>query len=335
MANDGWVYQGRQEHGWFGDGRKPGGDLPDSDVVGQGLDDRIRGLGRAAVAAIPARQRHHAAASFDAAALARLVRVMRAWVGGLHLSPAEFASRFIGRAVDDPVVEHFRTAAERVAGAWTQTDLREATGALAAGMLGVGLDRWRRELGELETRAEVQGNGSAGASNSVRYTLRLTVSGAPYDVAAIDYNPMDVPLSPAAIKVEDRLNEIGQAIVIRLTGRFDNYTVTQAGSILHAIFAAAVEAANIPGVTVEQSFAPDGEIKNYGADGSKRTDVLFRNPENNKVEGIWDWKVGKAELTVRRAKELVEHVDGTAGSPVNARRIPVRMLRVKLLPGPG
>jgi hypothetical protein len=201
-------------------------------------------------------------------------------------------------------------------------------------MTETGLEKWPRALAGLQERAQASGKAGPAEPGSARFHLTVTVSDAPYDVAAIDYDPREVPMSAAAKEVEDKLNDIGNAIAAEMSGRLDNYSRAAAGSILHAIFARAVKAAKIPGVTVEESFAPNGDYARYGADGAKRTDVVFLNPATEKIEGIWDWKIGRAELTAPRAKELAEHVAGTYGKPDLARSIPVRELHVDLVPGP-
>lgn len=92
-----------------------------------------------------------------------------------------------------------------------------------------------------------------------------------------------------------------------------------------------MRAANIPGVRVEESYAPNGEVVRYGSDGSKRTDVILINPRTGQLEAIWDWKIGSARLTVSRAQELVEYASGTAGKPDLAPKVPVREMHVNIV----
>jgi len=155
-----WEDQGRQEHGYFGHGTAPpktgesegaGGDR--FARTSAALDARIRGLGNGAIAGLPARLRYHYAALFPEPVLAQLTEAMRAWVQGLGLDRAEFAARFFGAGPNSPTVEHLREATRIVAGARTSADLMAAIDQLAAGMQAVGLDRWRRFLGEAQQRA--------------------------------------------------------------------------------------------------------------------------------------------------------------------------------------
>jgi hypothetical protein len=147
-------------YGWFGNGTKPQEDSPpdsarqgSSDRPG-GLDQRIRSLGRTAIAGLPRSKRTHAAAPFNGAALDRLTTAMGAWVGGLRLDRADFAARFFNRTPDSPAVEHLRQAAQIVAGATTNGAMRDATDQLAADMQAVGLDHWSRFLKDAQDRAE-------------------------------------------------------------------------------------------------------------------------------------------------------------------------------------
>lgn len=165
MSQDGWMWQGRQEHGWFGHGTKPrsgpaGGGNGRGHAYGTApatLDERIRALGYAAIAGLPASKRHHPAASFDGSALERLVGAMRVWVGGLGLDHATFAARYFDRPPSSPVVGHLRRATEIVAGATTSAEMRAATDALVDGMLAVGLDGWPRVLRDAYERAMAAG----------------------------------------------------------------------------------------------------------------------------------------------------------------------------------
>jgi hypothetical protein len=64
-----WQEQGRQEHGWFGNGTGPA--RPDgagaADDVSPNLDERIRSVAAGAIAALPAAQRRQRRISRPAA----------------------------------------------------------------------------------------------------------------------------------------------------------------------------------------------------------------------------------------------------------------------------
>ena len=158
MAGESWIYQGRQHHMWFGHGTKP---KDGSDGTPGTLDARIRLLAATAIAGLPNRYRHHAAALFKPGDADRLVQAMRAWVGGLNLRRDRFAAVLFDRSPDDAAVTNLRHAAEIVATASTSAEMRDATDALARGMVAVGLDWWRRFLADAGDRAQESGLGLA------------------------------------------------------------------------------------------------------------------------------------------------------------------------------
>lgn len=141
-GNDGWMWQGRQHHQWFGHGTKPKDGAATKSAAGD-LAARIHGLGHTLVASLPRPQRHHAALRMDAQDHARLDRVLVAIVGGLRATATSFAAHFFAAPPDAPYVGPFREAARLVAAAETQADLRDASDALAGAATAVGLDRWR------------------------------------------------------------------------------------------------------------------------------------------------------------------------------------------------
>ena len=62
--HNGWMYQGRQSHMWFGHGTKPvdGSAAADAKPDLGSIDERIHNLGHTLVAGLPASKRHHSAA---------------------------------------------------------------------------------------------------------------------------------------------------------------------------------------------------------------------------------------------------------------------------------
>lgn len=155
-----------------------------------------------------------------------------------------------------------------------------------------------------------------------RFGLDVHFGRSPYDTAAIDFDPREVGLTPAANEVNTIIERVTREVVQAADGEFDQTTRQIAGIKLHDRLAKALQACNIPGVSVEETIAPDSEIKNYGQDGAKRTDITYRDASGN-VQAIWDYKVGNASLTRRRAQDLIEYATGVANKPVLARQIPV------------
>ena len=140
IGHDGWIYQGRQYHQWFGHGTKP---RDDAETTLETLDERIHGLGHTLIASLPASKRYHSATRLDAAGHARLDRVLHAMVRNTHASKAAFAAHFFEAGPDASFVAPFRMAAQAVATAAVPSDMHKASDALASAAMAVGLDRWR------------------------------------------------------------------------------------------------------------------------------------------------------------------------------------------------
>ena len=103
--------------------------------------------------------------------------------------------------------------------------------------------------------------------------------------------------------------EILYDILIQVNGavsaRRDPLSARLYGVIVHAEFARAVRARNLPGigtVGVEQSFDPDG-LARYGLDGSIRTDIVLRN-EQRQIIAIYDVKTGNATMEPAREAKI-------------------------------
>jgi len=94
-----WQDQGRQEHGWFGNGTAAGHtDADDGRFIGSdGLGQRITAVAYSAIASLPRAVRAWAERQLDARSLSRLTEVMTAWSRGGKLDPASFAEHFFGR----------------------------------------------------------------------------------------------------------------------------------------------------------------------------------------------------------------------------------------------
>lgn len=142
--HDGWTYQGRQYHMWFGHGTKPTDGSPAADAKPDlgSIDERVHNLGHTLVAGFPASKRHHAAARLNIEDHARLDRVMEAVVRAIPMGPRVTALRVLGMHPDGRGVEAFVDAGRILAAAKTQADLRNATDRLATSAQEIGLDRF-------------------------------------------------------------------------------------------------------------------------------------------------------------------------------------------------
>jgi hypothetical protein len=122
----GWEEQGRQEHGWFGNGTsaqdKQAATTGDGGVPGR-LTERVQAVILGAVAALPRESRYRAAARLDVKTLDRLTNAMTAWARGAGTDMASFAGRFFGRSADDPIVGKLWAAATMADRARSHADL--------------------------------------------------------------------------------------------------------------------------------------------------------------------------------------------------------------------
>ena len=142
--HDGWMYQGRQYHMWFGHGTKPVDGPPAGAKLDLGsTDERIHSLGHTFVAGLPASKRHHAVARLGTDDHARLDRVMKGVVRALPLGPRVTALRVLGMHPDGRGVAAFVDAGRILASAQAHADLREATDKVAASAQEMGLDAFK------------------------------------------------------------------------------------------------------------------------------------------------------------------------------------------------
>ncbi len=153
---------------------------------------------------------------------------------------------------------------------------------------------------------------------------------APYQTAAIGYDPRRVPFTPEADAVEVRLNEITRAVIKQWEGKVDGLSPQQIGTLLHMQLERAVRAANIPGVLVEHGIAPEGGDARYGEEDSLRTDVIYTNPATGRVEGIWDYKTGTADLSLSRARELADRAGKRVPEGEPEVKVPVIMIKIRI-----
>ena len=139
-----WEDQGRQTHGWFGNGKAPDGNQ----------DARIDAIAYAAIASIPARTRGHFSASFDRHSLGQLRTAMAVWMNARTLDRASFADILLDPSVPRAAVDRLRVAAEVARNARSRRQLAHGSAALADAMTGIGLGRWPRFLRDAARRAD-------------------------------------------------------------------------------------------------------------------------------------------------------------------------------------
>jgi len=154
-----WQDQGRQYHMWFGHGtsglkEKPSKAGPDPMFDPGSLDKRIDAVAHGSLMHLPRKEWHRPVLSFDRERLERLRTAMTTWLGARALSNAAFGAKLLDPLTSDAAVGALRAAAKGAQTAQSHEDLKDASGELAAGMQGVGLDKWPGFLRDAADRAE-------------------------------------------------------------------------------------------------------------------------------------------------------------------------------------
>lgn len=336
--HDGWIWQGRQYHGWFGHGTKPVEATTPATAVAT-LDERIAALPRVAVASLPAQHRHHRSARFEGAAAGQLVRAMGAWIKGLRLSPEQFASVFFDSSPNRPGIENLHRAAAMTAAARTHADMRSATDQLAAGMMAVGLDNWPHFLEGADERTKSRGIPSAMVTGSVQPIGGASSTEMPAGEDRVDSvgsvrvlgGSADLVAGPTTrgestaeiLDVEGKIAAIAEQVKSQVEPETVwGMSARDIGTMLHTKFRKAVDDAvrrgELPNrVRTEQSYV-EGVPARYGFAGSFRTDVLLADAKG-KVIAIWDYKTGgQPTIPTRRIDQLRQSVMEDFKSPPDA-----------------
>ena len=155
----GWQDQGRQGHGWFGDGTSmdaPRDKRDGSDAAPATSGGRIDAIAHSVIAHVGSDDRTHAALLFDARSLKKLRDTMQSWNSAGALSRDAFRQRFLDLRADDATVDLLRSAAKGAAEAKTNADLVAPGAALTKAMQRIGLDRWTATLNDAADRANAQ-----------------------------------------------------------------------------------------------------------------------------------------------------------------------------------
>lgn len=157
-----WEDQGRQFHGWFGDGTAPPKPEPPTNGAASIFDPgayeaRIDAVAYAAVAHMPQADRQRQAASFDRQRLENLRTAMMAWIGVRSMTDAAFAERLLDPSTGNKAIGLLRAAAEGVRTATTHQELSDAAADLAGAMRSIGLQKWSGFLRDAAERADAAG----------------------------------------------------------------------------------------------------------------------------------------------------------------------------------
>jgi hypothetical protein len=167
-----WEDQGRQEHGYFGDGKGPEKPKDGGMFAPNAVTDRMTAVIHASVAALPNKSRGFSAAQLNDARTKDLAVAMTKWSKAGSLPKSDFAAAFFDRDGDDPVVVLLREAAETAASAKSQADLRDASTLLAEAEQKIGLGHWRGFVDDAVKRGCNSGNSLGRRARRQRMLLR-------------------------------------------------------------------------------------------------------------------------------------------------------------------
>lgn len=159
-VNESWVYQGRQGHGWFGNGTAPEDD-DDSDSAAGATDlfrpanagQRVDYVASSLIMHVPRNDRGRWNSAVSDSARANLKTAVAAWYGARAMDRDAFRTQFLDPYASDEVVDRLRGAAKGMVEGRTHDDLAKAGDDLAAAAQTVGVDGWPRFLGNASHQA--------------------------------------------------------------------------------------------------------------------------------------------------------------------------------------
>ena len=160
MSSDGYLYQGRQEHGWFGHGTKPHDESGPDDGASAAPEEFGSRMGQLLHAAAEVLTRGHPALRTGARELAPLTTAAAAWAVHGHLDRTEFHRRLLPPWVPHEAVDGLRRAAEGAAHAESRAELHNLADGFAATLQTVGVDHWPTLVQESALLAQQQGQAS-------------------------------------------------------------------------------------------------------------------------------------------------------------------------------
>ena len=161
-GNQSWQYQGRQEHGWFGDGTSPksaSGDGSGSQAAPNPLFDPANAGQRLDYAAhsifmrVPSSERSRWTGAASSTIRLQLATSVAAWYGAAGLSRDAFRARFLDPSISDQTVDDLRSATKAIVEGGSYADLAKAGKDLAAAAQGIGVSRWSRFVSDSSQRA--------------------------------------------------------------------------------------------------------------------------------------------------------------------------------------
>ena len=158
-VNNHWMYQGRQSHGWFGNGTAPKDG--DDDAAGanelfrpSNAGERVDAAAHLIIASAPRNERGRWSYAASDAGRDRLKTAVAAWYGASAMSRDAFRTQFLNPYTSDETVDRLRGAARGLIEARNFDDLGEASSKLSAAARQIGPDRWPQFIGNAARQAE-------------------------------------------------------------------------------------------------------------------------------------------------------------------------------------
>ena len=288
--NSSWVYQGRQQHGWFGTGTSPTGGAPPSAAAGWlpplTLGERLKYVLGGVFARVPSRDRPRWSSVL--ASSASLERAVQAWSDASGLGRDAFRNSLLDHYANHETVDQLRRAASGIVKGETYDDLSTASDSLAEAAVSIGSDNWARFVASAGRRAPEGGFAGEGGPPGNFHILDPVYSHEPPPVRLVaDATRPDIPEAAFALRII-----VGSVIEAEQASPTIPPMVSPQtyGTMLHARLKQALIEANLPGLAAEASYK-DGTAAEYGDPGSVRTDVVLRDVDSN-VMAVWDYKTG-------------------------------------------
>ena len=155
-VNDHWMYQGRQSHGWFGNGTAPKDDVAEANELFRppNAGERVDSAAHVLIASVSRTERDRWSYAASDAGRDRLKTAVAAWYGASALSRDAFRAQFLNPYTSDETVDRLRSAARGLIQARSFDDLSEASTDLSAVARQIGPDRWPQFIGNAARQAE-------------------------------------------------------------------------------------------------------------------------------------------------------------------------------------
>ena len=220
VANESWMYQGRQYHQWFGHGTGPKKTEPPRsgslfDPLSAGL--RVDYASYSLVAHSPRDQRSRWEQRISGANRDSLKTAVAAWYRASALSRDAFRTRFLNPYTSDEVVDNLRSATQGMIEGRTYDDLAKAGEDLTAAAQKVGIDSWPRFINDASHRA---------AQVTEQASKNITKVS-----ASEDAKPIEPPSPPSASQNTQAQSIAPEESLLYADGRSRQYCIARCSSL--------------------------------------------------------------------------------------------------------